>query len=151
MVWIPNFSRTKLVWFKRAFQSFVCQTKWVNYCIFRSKGTFINDVTQIWPQTDPIPLLSHKNPTIRLLNLIESLIDRHDELFQESIPLHNHELILSSTSIMRSQLKIKRGKILLPDRDLNHGPFKLKASVLPMSYADPFILICSTVGIWISD
>ena len=31
---------------------------------------------------------------------------------------------------MRSQLKNKRGKFFLPQRDLNHGPLEPKASVL---------------------
>ena len=30
-------------------------------------------------------------------------------------------------------------KIFLPQHYLNHGPLELKASVLPMSYADPLI------------
>ena len=34
----------------------------------------------------------------------------------------------------------RKKKIFLPHLDLNHGPLKQKASVLPNSFADPFIL-----------
>ena len=39
---------------------------------------------------------------------------------------------------MRSQLKNNRGNLFHPLQNLNHGPLKLKAGVLPTSYADPF-------------
>ena len=39
---------------------------------------------------------------------------------------------------MRSQLKNEKGNFILPLQDLNHGPLTPKASVLPMSFADPF-------------
>ena len=45
------------------------------------------------------------------------------------IALHNHELILRQTTIMRWQFKNKRGKCFLPHQDLNHGPLELKVSV----------------------
>ena len=41
-------------------------------------------------------------------------------------------------TIMRSQLKNITGNFFLVHWDLNYGPLKPKASVLPMSYADPF-------------
>ena len=40
---------------------------------------------------------------------------------------------------MRSQLKTKE-EIFLPHQDLNHGFLELKASVWPISYADPYLL-----------
>ena len=40
---------------------------------------------------------------------------------------------------MRSQLKNERGNFI-PHQDLNHGPLEPIASVLTMSYADPFHL-----------
>ena len=42
---------------------------------------------------------------------------------------------------MRSQFKNERGKLFLPHWDLNHGPLKSKASVLPMSYTEGFSLV----------
>ena len=40
---------------------------------------------------------------------------------------------------MRSQLENERGKQFLSNQDMNPGLMELTASVLPMSYADPFI------------
>ena len=40
---------------------------------------------------------------------------------------------------IRSQLKNERGDYLLLKQDLIHGPLKLKASVLLLNYADPFL------------
>ena len=39
---------------------------------------------------------------------------------------------------MRSQLKNERENFVIPHRDLKHGPLEMKASVLPMNYADFF-------------
>ena len=41
---------------------------------------------------------------------------------------------------MRWQLKNERGKICLPHWDLNNGPLEPKASELPLSCPDPFVL-----------
>ena len=41
---------------------------------------------------------------------------------------------------MRSPLKNQRGNFFIIHPDLNQGPLELKATVLPISYADPGIL-----------
>ena len=33
----------------------------------------------------------------------------------------------------------QRGQMFIPHQDLNHGPLQLNASVLPMSYTNPYI------------
>ena len=44
------------------------------------------------------------------------------------------------TAIMKSQLKNQRGNNFLTHQDFNHVPLEMKASVLPMTYADPLTI-----------
>ena len=47
---------------------------------------------------------------------------------------------MKKTAIMRSQLKNQRGNNFLTHQDFNHVPLEMKASVLPMTYADPLTI-----------
>ena len=74
---------------------------------------------------------------VQLSDYSTLLIARLDEIINEWITLHNHELILGVMAIMWAQLKIK--KMIFPHQHLNHGPQEPQASVVPMSYANPLL------------
>ena len=50
---------------------------------------------------------------------------------------------------MRLQLKNERGNFFLLHHDLNHGPLRLIASVLPMSFTDSYGTVVKMVIIFI--